>query len=52
MHGNVLRVISYLFLNHLVCQNLPLSFVFLDVWGPAPTSIEKNKNYVSFSSKA
>jgi hypothetical protein len=26
----------------------PLEFIFLDVWGPAPTSVGRNNYYVSF----
>jgi hypothetical protein len=47
MHVSVLRVINYLFLNHLLCQKLPLNLCF-QMWGAAPTSVGKNKNYVSF----
>jgi hypothetical protein len=38
---NVAKVINSCFLDLLACQKIP-------VWDPAPTSVGKNKFYVSF----
>jgi hypothetical protein len=36
------------FLKLFSVSKAPLELVFLDVWGPAPSSVDKNNYYVSF----
>ena len=42
------KVINYLTLFPLVCQQNPCNLFFSDVWGPAPSSVGRHTYYVSF----